>query len=95
MPETYWTIRWPDGSEDRCYSPSSVVAELFSAGQSYPLDEFLTRARIAMERASARVERKFGFACTSAFGELDRIEARAETFAGSPDARVACLSVGQ
>ena len=34
MPETYWTVRWPDGAEERLYSPSSVVAELFTAGES-------------------------------------------------------------
>lgn len=43
MPETYWTVRWPDGAEERLYSPSSVVAELFTPGESYPLDDFLTR----------------------------------------------------
>ena len=75
MPETYWTVRWPDGTEERLYSPSSVVAELFTPGETYPLDDFLTRARIAMERASNRVEKKFGFACSSAMAQLDAIEA--------------------
>ncbi|WP_425101945.1 MSMEG_0570 family nitrogen starvation response protein [Tropicibacter sp. S64] len=93
MPEMYWTLRWPDGSEERCYSPSSVITELFIPGQSYPLPEFLHRARIAMERASNRVQRKYGFACSSAMDQLDRIERRVADFEGQTDARVTCLSI--
>lgn len=95
MPETHWTVRWPDGSEERCYSPSSVVTELFTPGQSYPLPEFLQRARIAMERASSRVAHKYGFACSSAMDQLDRIETRAASFEDQEDARVTCLSISQ
>lgn len=93
MPETYWTVRWPDGAEERLYSPSSVVAELFEPGRSYPVPDFLTRARIAMERASNRVERKYGFACSSAAQQLDQIEARVKTFDGRDGAEVACLTI--
>lgn len=93
MPEMHWTLRWPDGSEERCYSPSSVITELFTPGQSYPMPEFLQRARIAMERASNRVRRKYGFACTSAMAQLDRIEQRVGDFEGQTDAQVTCLSI--
>lgn len=93
MPEMHWTLRWPDGSEERCYSPSSVITELFTPGQSYPLPDFLHRARIAMERASNRVERKYGFACSSAMDQLDRIERRVAEFEGQQDAQVTCLSI--
>ncbi|GLT10835.1 hypothetical protein GCM10007928_30670 [Sulfitobacter porphyrae] len=93
MPEMHWTLRWPDGSEERCYSPSSVITELFTPGQSYPMPEFLQRARIAMERASNRVRRKYGFACTSAMAQLDRIEQRVADFEGQTDAQVTCLSI--
>ena len=93
MPEMHWTLRWPDGSEERCYSPSSVIADMFTPGESYPLTDFLHRARIAMERASNRVERKYGFACSSAMEQLDRIERRAVDFEGQTDARVTCLSI--
>lgn len=95
MPETYWTVRWPDGAEERLYSPSSVVAELFTPGESYPLDDFLTRARIAMERASNRVAKKYGFACSSAMAQLDAIEARVPRYASQQGAAVACLSISQ
>ena len=52
MPEMHWTIRWPDGAEERCYSPSSVITDWFEPGQSYPLTEFLHRARSALNSAS-------------------------------------------
>ena len=93
MPEMIVTFRWPDGAEEPCYSPSSVIAELFAPGEDYPLDEFLTRARIALERASGRVERKYGFPCSRAMASLDRIETRAAPFGADADARVRCLSI--
>ncbi|GGE21254.1 hypothetical protein GCM10011360_07330 [Primorskyibacter flagellatus] len=94
MPETFWTVRWPDGSEERLYSPSSVVSELFEPGESYALPDFLTRARIAMERASNRVRARYGHPCSLAMGQLDRIEARVAGFdpAGGP---VTCLKITQ
>lgn len=93
MPETFWTIRWPDGSEERCYSPSSVVQELFAPGETYSLLEFRQRARVAMERASDRVARKYGFACSSAMAQLDRIEARVAHFEAEADASVTCIDI--
>ena len=95
MPETYWTVRWPDGAEERLYSPSSVVAELFEPGRSYPVDDFLTRARIAMERASNRVAAKYGFACSSAMAQLDSIETRIAGFEARDGAEITCLDISQ
>lgn len=95
MPETYWTVRWPDGTEERLYSPSSVVAELFEPGRRYPTLDFLQRARIALVRASNRVERKYGFACSSAMDQLDRIEARIEAIPDKQGSEIACLSITQ
>jgi putative flavoprotein involved in K+ transport len=95
MPETHFTLRWPDGFEERCYSPSSVIGELLSAGTSYPMKDFLHRTRIALVRASNRVEAKYGFACSSAMAQLDQIEARAATFDGQDDATVTCLNISQ
>ncbi|MGG7565481.1 MSMEG_0570 family nitrogen starvation response protein [Rhodovulum sp. DZ06] len=91
MPETIVTFRWPDGTEEPCYSPSSVIAEMFAPGAAYPLSDFLARARIGLERASGRVERKYGFRCSRAMASLDRIEARAA--ACPEDARILCVSI--
>jgi MSMEG_0570 family protein len=95
MPETFWTVRWPDGSEERLYSPSSVVAELFEPGRSYPALDFLQRARVALVRASNRVERKYGFACTSAMEQLDRIEVRIAAIPDPDGSEITCLSISQ
>ncbi len=89
MPETRFTLRWPDGTEEECYSPSTVVTQYLVAGDSYALPDFLDRARTALNTASARVEAKFGFACSSAMDQLTRIERRAASF--PPTAIVQCL----
>ncbi len=92
MPEVHFTIRWPDGSEETCYSPSTAIARHLAADVCYPLPDFLARARAGLGEASDRVAEKYGFACSSALDQLARIEARAATFA--PDAGdVLCLSL--
>ncbi|SFE62667.1 MSMEG_0570 family nitrogen starvation response protein [Roseivivax sediminis] len=92
MPETYWTVRWPDGAEEALYSPSSVVAELFEPGRSYPAPEFRRRARTALERASERVRQSYGFACSAAMEELGRIETRLDRL-DDPGAEILCLTL--
>lgn len=92
MPEMLFTIRWPDGSAERCYSPSLVVQDHMAPGESYPLDDFLARARTALNTASDRVEAKYGFACSRALGQLARIEAAASRFADAPEPRVEIVS---
>jgi uncharacterized repeat protein (TIGR04042 family) len=88
MPEMRFAIRWPDGTHESCYSPSLVIKDFFSPGESYPLDDFVTRSRTALNIASERVRAKYGFACSSAMDQLARIEAAAKTFAHLPGARV-------
>jgi uncharacterized repeat protein (TIGR04042 family) len=84
----HFHIRWPDGRQTRCYSPSLVVRDYFDVGTSYPLAEFLARCRAALAIASARVEAKFGRPCTRALGQLAIIETTACAFADTDDARV-------
>lgn len=91
MPETHFTVRWPDGQIEDCYSPSTVVREFLDAGATYPLEDFVVRCRIALEKASTRVEAKFGFRCTSAEAQLTAIENKARTFAAL--AEVTCLKI--
>jgi uncharacterized repeat protein (TIGR04042 family) len=93
VPEVWFKVAWPDGKRERCYSPSTVVHQHLRPGQRYPLPDFLERARAALHAASARVEAKFGFRCTSAQDQLDRIEQTAHAFAGWPDAEVIVLSL--
>jgi uncharacterized repeat protein (TIGR04042 family) len=81
-------IRWPDGTKEDCYSPSLVIKDFLSPGQSYPLDDFVGRSRTALDIASDRVEAKYGYRCSRAAAQLARIEQAAASFVARPDARV-------
>lgn len=88
MPEMHFHLRWPDGEESRCYSPSLVVREHLTPGQAYPMPEFLHRTRTALHVASERVRVKYGFACSAAMDQWQRIEDTASRFEHQPGARV-------
>jgi uncharacterized repeat protein (TIGR04042 family) len=90
MPEMRFVIRWPDGRQESCYSPSLVVRDFLHEGESYPVSDFLQRSRQALQIASERVEAKYGHACSRALGQLARIEAKAAEFSAQEGARVAC-----
>lgn len=80
MPERYVLVRWPDGPEQRIYSPSTVVEEFFAAGQEYAVDEFVNRCRKALRIASDRVEAAYGFPCANAARSLARVEQHAARY---------------
>jgi uncharacterized repeat protein (TIGR04042 family) len=84
----HFRIRWPDGSAEACYSPSLVVKDFFSPGESYPLVDFLERSRTALNIASERVQVKYGWRCSRAMAQLARIETVAKTFSALAEARV-------
>lgn len=92
MPEMNFRVRWPDASEQLCYSPSSTIREFFTVGEEYPLEEFLKRSRRGLELASERVRQRYGYACSSAASQLQQIEQTAARFAATPDARVTVKS---
>jgi uncharacterized repeat protein (TIGR04042 family) len=85
-------IRWPSGATESCYSPSLVIKDYFEPGQSYGLEDFLTRSRTALRIASERVRARYGFPCSLAEGQLRRIEAAAAREQSIPNAEVAILS---
>lgn len=78
MPEMHFHVRWPDGRREACYSPSLVVKDFLSPGESYAVDEFVEKTRTALNIASERVREKYGFSCSSALDQLARIEAAAK-----------------
>jgi uncharacterized repeat protein (TIGR04042 family) len=82
MPEMTFRIRWPDGTEASCYSPSLVMHDHLVAGADYPLADFVTRSTTALEIASRRVRARYGFACTSAMQQQEEILAAAAAFDG-------------
>jgi uncharacterized repeat protein (TIGR04042 family) len=88
MPEMRFRIRWPDGVEESCYSPSLVVKDFLIPGESYRLADFVERSRAALLLASDRVEARYGWRCSRAAAQLARIEAAAASFAAAADARV-------
>jgi uncharacterized repeat protein (TIGR04042 family) len=89
MPEMRFRVSWPDGTCETCYSPSLVIKDYFTVGQSYALAEFLARSRTALGIASERVRAKYGHPCGRALAQLAHIEAVSERFAGAPHAHVA------
>ncbi|MET0385283.1 MAG: MSMEG_0570 family nitrogen starvation response protein [Polyangiales bacterium] len=94
MPELHFALRWPDGSTETYYSPSTSIREHLAAPASYPLPELLTRVRAAMHHASERVRAKYGFSCSSAAATLAQIEATAAVYADRPAAEVEVLRLG-
>jgi uncharacterized repeat protein (TIGR04042 family) len=88
MPAMHFHLRWPDGSAARCYSPSLVIKDYFTPGDSLPLPEFLRRIREALGIASERVRAKYGFACSMALDQLAQIETAAAPFTAQPGAAV-------
>lgn len=93
MPVMHFRIQWPDHSEANCYSPSQVVSDFFKPGEDYPVDDFVSRAREALNIASERVRQKYGFACSAAMDQLAQIEAEAERFISEPDAKVRVIAL--
>jgi uncharacterized repeat protein (TIGR04042 family) len=87
-----FVIRWPDGAGERCYSPSLVIKDFLSPGESYPVADFLARSRTALGIASDRVKAKYGAPCSRALAQLARLEAGCLAFAERDGARVAVES---
>ncbi len=80
MPELRFSITWPDGAEETCYSPSTIIRDHFVPGTTYPLPEFLARCRTALNAASDRVRAIYGSPCSLALGQLAAIEATATRY---------------
>jgi putative flavoprotein involved in K+ transport len=84
MPEVHFTLRWPDGSAQRCVSPSRTIERALTEGARYPVGELLGRARSALQDGSERVRAKYGFACSSAAQQIADLDATAQRL-GVPD----------
>jgi uncharacterized repeat protein (TIGR04042 family) len=93
MPELWFTVKWPDGSREVCYSPSTVITRFFAPGDRLSLAEFGRRAREALTEAGDRVEAKFGYRCTSADEQLRKIEEKLERWPATTDDVVQVLEI--
>lgn len=92
MPAVQFFIRWPDGKEDKCYSPSTVIREYFKPGDKMPLSEFVQRSEAGLTNASERVAARYGYFCSSASDQLQLIRQQAESF-DDKDRLVAIMSM--
>ncbi len=71
-----------------CYSPSLVIKDYLSVGESYPLPDFLQRTSTALLIASDRVKEKYGRPCFLALSQLAQIEATSKFYHSTPGASV-------
>ncbi|KAF0969895.1 MULTISPECIES: MSMEG_0570 family nitrogen starvation response protein [Gordonia] len=90
MPEMTVQVRWPDGLSRQYYSPSLVLHDHLAPG-TYRVDDFRSRATLALEEASARVRAKYGFACTSAAESAEAIAGDAARHADSAEVEVVSM----
>ena len=81
MPEMTFTVQWPDGAVQDCYSPSLVMHDHLQAGATYTVAELLERTGAALHTASERVRARYGFACSSAAATRDQLRATASRYA--------------
>jgi uncharacterized repeat protein (TIGR04042 family) len=86
-----FSVRWPDGRVEDCYSPSLVMHDYLVAGECYAVRDFAERSANALQLASERVRQKFGFACTSAAATVEQIQRSAATY--RPDDLVELLAM--
>ncbi len=77
MPEVHFSLRWPDGSSQRCTSPSRTIERALAAGARYPVDELVRRAGDALAAGSERVRAAHGFPCSAAAATAEAITERA------------------
>jgi len=82
VPEMRFAVRWPDGVESSHYSPSLVMHDYLSTGESYGVADFVARSSEALDAAGERVRAAYGFACTSAMASRDEIVRAAAAYAG-------------
>jgi uncharacterized repeat protein (TIGR04042 family) len=92
MPAMHYTVRWPDASETRCYSPSLVIQDLLQPGSDYAVGDFMRRVREATAIANERVQARYGFVCSRANDQLAQLEQIELRFRHEPQGRVHVLA---
>ncbi len=91
MPQMTFTVRWPDGSIQRYYSPSLVVHDHLRVGTEYTVTDFLDRTHTAMEIASDRVQARFGFRCTGSEETVEAVNGAAARYGADAVVRVVAM----
>ena len=88
MPEMTFTVRWPDGSVEDCYSPSLVMHDHLADGETYTVEDFVRRTVAGLAEASERVRARFGFACSASAASAEKVRLTAALFAADQPVRV-------
>lgn len=88
MPAMHFYVTWPDGDTERCYSPSTVISEYLTSGMIYSLADFAALSEKALQEASNRVQRKYGYHCSSAMDQLAQIKEKVARYADTESAFV-------
>lgn len=88
MPAMHFYVTWPEGDTERCYSPSTVIAEYLKPGATYALREFARLSERALQEASNRVQQKYGYHCSSAMDQLAQIQQRLARYPDSEPGHV-------
>lgn len=91
MPEMTFTVEWPDGHRQFCYSPSLVIHDHLAIGQECTVTEFVERTRAALTEAGERVKAKFGMYCTSSAQQLHEIETVAARHSPTSSVRIVTM----
>ncbi len=91
MPVTYIHIQWPNEEEDQVYSPSSIIENYFTPQQEITVTKFNALCNESLTKASDRVAKKFGFACTSAMAEMQRITSCCKNHDGSEKVKIIAI----
>lgn len=94
MPEMTFTVRWPDGATEECYSPSLVMHDYLNDAAAYPLADFMSRAVTALTQASERVKAKYGMYCTSAAAQIDAMQQSSRRYPNG-DVTVVAMTPGR
>lgn len=92
MPEMTFDVRWPDGVAQQCYSPSLVMHDYLSPDTAYTVSDFVQRCERALTEASARVQARYGFACTSAAATTEQIHRAAARYPAESQVRVTAMA---
>jgi putative flavoprotein involved in K+ transport len=76
MPSVNFKITWPDGDVGVYYSPSTAMHDYLKPDTSHPQNSFRQLITAAMHAASERVRQRYGYVCTAASAELEKISGK-------------------
>jgi len=76
MPAVNFKVNWPDGDIIMYYSPSTIIHQFLEANTVYSVDDFDKKVSAALDKASERVKERFGYYCSAATEEKNKIQSK-------------------